>query len=154
MSLAYYNEDWKQVSYLNKGPNPGQQNALIIHIDNPVDQEAVVMFEHTPARALPASCKKFNSRYNIYFLKGDQQSYADYQVRPWAVPSGLNSRAQHYPHLKAGKYRIKVIDWQNDKGTPTDFYVHTYGGDKPICMKYSQNGPCIKSSDMHFNVKD
>lgn len=114
MSLGYYNENWKQVSYLNKGADPSRSKPTILYIDNPMEQEVIFQFEHTPDRMVPAGCKKFQTNYNLYFLTAWANNWSvrsTYSVQGFPVPSGLNTRAKHYEKMPAGKSRIKVINW-------------------------------------------
>lgn len=123
MSVGYYNEDWKFVTWKNTGANPNRNAPAYVYIDNPVDQEVIYQFEHTPEKAIPAGCPKIRANYNLYFMDG-HSGWS--RSQPKAVAGGLFLMAEHKTMLKAGKYRIKVIDWENQRSTPGDFRIHSY----------------------------
>jgi hypothetical protein len=63
---------------------------------------------------VPAGCKKFRTQYNLYFLESWATNWNDvktYNTQPYAIPSGVNTRAKHIESMPAGKTRIKVINW-------------------------------------------
>jgi hypothetical protein len=48
--LGYYNENWYHASVTNTGANPSSKAAYTLYLDNPVDQEVVISFDHTAPR--------------------------------------------------------------------------------------------------------
>jgi hypothetical protein len=122
--VAYYNENYKVVSYKNTGPNPTTSKPVVLYIDNPINQEVFVQMDTLSHSDRPINCSK-GVTYNYWMgLYGGYSGKVDY----WASEYKFKHRGllANKLNLKKGQYRLVVLDWNNKPESPADFIVNTY----------------------------
>lgn len=116
-SVTMYDERWKS-SHKKGDGKPGWR--WYFHFDNPVDQEVVLTFEAKSPRLYPHGCRKHKQNYNLYVLNENGE-----KLFHEAAPTNSNYRDAHFEELKAGKYKIKVINF-GDEEAPANFMLTSY----------------------------
>lgn len=115
-SIAMYKESLKRHTKKGDG-KPGKIRKFFFK--NPSRQEVVLTFDKMPPRMIPRECSNPPSNYNIY-IKQDGKLL---KHEPVAV--NTQYQAVHLGHLKEGKYKIIIIDWE-EKGALHDYVLTSY----------------------------